>query len=147
MSNESIGNRIKYLRMLNGWTQGEMGAKLGVGQSQISRWERDMGEMWPSTRKDICRTFGLTPEWLNAGKGPIFITHDKAPGKIPPLLALRKSLHALEHGAAARGAALDLDQALAALTRLATDVFHNQQLPTSTQAAQILNDISLPKNA
>ncbi|WP_005036883.1 helix-turn-helix domain-containing protein [Holophaga foetida] len=138
MPQESIGKRIKRVRISHGWTQGELGAKLGVGQSQVSRWERDQGEMWPSTRCEISAILGVPLEWLNSGMEPSARQEDSGQSGIRPIQALRKAVHALAHAAAAKGASLDLDLAVAVVTDLAQQAIQSQQSPTTENAIQAL---------
>ncbi|MBP1627371.1 MAG: helix-turn-helix family protein [Holophagaceae bacterium] len=138
MSQETIGKRLKHVRMSHGWTQGELGDKLGVGQSQISRWERDQGEMWPATRREISAILGISPEWLSTGNDPSAKKEEPDPNGILPLQALRKSIHALAHAAAAQQVVLDLDLALGVIRCLAQETLKNQQPPITEDAARIL---------
>lgn len=39
LSNEQIGQKIKEARLSKGWTQSELGERLGVGASAINKWE------------------------------------------------------------------------------------------------------------
>lgn len=141
MPQETTGKRIKRVRMSRGWTQGELGAKLGVGQSQVSRWERDQGEMWPSTRCEICSVLGVSPEWLATGIEPSARKEEPDPNGIRPLQALRKSIHALAHAAAAQSVVPGLDLALEVIRRLAQLTLKTQQQPSTEDATQILLEI------
>lgn len=39
LTNEEIGNRIKQKRLSRGWTQTELGERLGVGAAAVNKWE------------------------------------------------------------------------------------------------------------
>lgn len=39
LTNEEIGNRIKQKRLNRGWTQTELGERLGVGAAAVNKWE------------------------------------------------------------------------------------------------------------
>lgn len=139
MPQETIGKRIKRVRMQRGLTQGELGTLMGVRQSQVSRWERDQGEMWPSTRRELAKALGVTQEWL-AGS-PEEDLQPEAPRQAPmgPLQALRKSIHALAHAAATQHQALDLEEALDLLQALARETLELQRAPTTQDALDVLH--------
>jgi len=67
--NIDTGKRIKSLRIEKGWSQDELGKKLGLDQGTISKMER--GENDPTARtlimlRDI---FGVTIDWILTGQG------------------------------------------------------------------------------
>jgi len=69
---KTIGQRIKYLRMLRGLTQFELAMKLPVPIHvlTVSRWERDAGGPKPSCVGKLAEIFNAPVLWLVEGKGP-----------------------------------------------------------------------------
>jgi len=60
-----MGSRIREKRLENNWTLEELGAKLGVNRSAISKWE--LGETKNIKRdniEELARLFGVSPAWL-----------------------------------------------------------------------------------
>lgn len=64
---ELLGNRVRFLRRKNGWTQVEMAEMLGVDRSYLS--EIETGKKDPSLRvmKTIADGFGLSLSQLLRG--------------------------------------------------------------------------------
>lgn len=58
------GNRIKELRKSAGYTQSELGEKLGVVKQTISSWENDVSEPNSDMLVRLCNILGTTPEYL-----------------------------------------------------------------------------------
>lgn len=137
---ETTGKRLRRIRMQRGLTQGELGAFLGVGQSQVSRWERDEGEMWPSTRRDLAEALGVTQGWLATGSDRDVETELPLPEPVSPLQALRKSLHALAHAAAIQKYPLELEEALGLVEVLARETLALQRAPTTQDALEVLKN-------
>ena len=86
--------KLRAVREAVGWSQEELGKRLGSGQVTVSRWET--GETTPSPyfREKLCRFFGKTPEDLDLERrDPLAAasTSEAASGTydplIPPLLA------------------------------------------------------------
>lgn len=69
-------DRFKELRKELKLTQEEFGAKMDLSRSYINLIE--MGKKIPAERtiKDICRTFGISYEWLMYGTGKMFKDDD-----------------------------------------------------------------------
>ena len=65
----AVGRRIKELRRANGLTQKEFAESLGIVQGFLSSIER--GTKTPSDTLQIalCRTYGVSREWLLTGRG------------------------------------------------------------------------------
>ena len=57
-------NSIKYLRIMNGYTQEELAKKLGITQKSISLYERNLN--YPSTKNliKLSKVFGITIDEL-----------------------------------------------------------------------------------
>lgn len=75
----TISERIKYLRksILN-LTQDELGEKLGVTKSSISRLEKGINNFTEQMIKSICREFNVNEEWLKSGTGDMFIENSNS---------------------------------------------------------------------
>lgn len=60
----ALGKRIRQLRQQHGWTQEELGRRVGVGQKQISAYER--GVHLPSTEilLKLAEVFNITLDAL-----------------------------------------------------------------------------------
>ena len=59
------GTKIKQLRKLNGWTQEELGEKLGVKKSAIQKYEKDeIVNLKLATIKKLCNVFEIPPGQL-----------------------------------------------------------------------------------
>lgn len=67
-----MNERLKQLRKILGLSQEEMGKKIGVGKTSISKLES--GENNPSERTVllICTTFNVNETWLRTGEGDMF---------------------------------------------------------------------------
>lgn len=67
-----MNERLKRLRKTLGLSQEEMGKKIGVGKTSISKLES--GENNPSERTVllICTTFNVNETWLRTGEGEMF---------------------------------------------------------------------------
>lgn len=70
----TLGQRIKSIRIGNGLTQDEFGARIGIGKSSISSMESDKSNPSDQTIRSICREFGVNEEYLRTGEGDIFVT-------------------------------------------------------------------------
>lgn len=69
----TIGERIKEVRKLRGFTQQRFADALGLKQNTIATYE--MNKTIPSDRTiaDICREFRIREEWLRTGEGDMDI--------------------------------------------------------------------------
>ncbi|MFA5507831.1 MAG: helix-turn-helix transcriptional regulator [Vulcanimicrobiota bacterium] len=63
----SLGNSIAQFRKERGWTQAELGEKLGVHQSHVTRWENDRVRPRERTLEQIAEALQVTPEELLVG--------------------------------------------------------------------------------
>lgn len=57
-------NRIRELRMSNGWTQTQLGKKLGVARTSVSMYESESRQLDPPTIHALCDLFGCTSDYL-----------------------------------------------------------------------------------
>lgn len=63
----SLGKTIAQLRKEQGWTQAELGEKLGVHQSHVTRWENDRVRPREKTLDQIAEALDVTVEELLIG--------------------------------------------------------------------------------
>jgi transcriptional regulator with XRE-family HTH domain len=63
----SLGSAIAQSRKDKGWTQAELGEKLGVQQSHVTRWESDRVKPREKTLSQIAAVLEVTPEELLIG--------------------------------------------------------------------------------
>ena len=57
-----MGEYIKQLRIERGWTQEELGEKVGVNRAAVNKWETGLVEnIKRSTIRDLSRVFGVSP--------------------------------------------------------------------------------------
>ena len=67
-----MNNRIKELRKYLRLNQEEFGARMGLSNSAISKWEKGENTVPDSAIFSICRTFGCSETWLRTGAGEMF---------------------------------------------------------------------------
>lgn len=75
---KGLGNRIKSLRKLEGLTQEEFGARLGVGRGAITNLEFEKVEPKNNFLSLICREFRVNERWLRTGEGEMYIADSQA---------------------------------------------------------------------
>lgn len=80
-----IGERIKFLRTALNLNQTEFAKELGIKQGSISKIEKTKKAPSEQLILSICRTFGVSYEWLKEGKGEMY---DKSPRLTPKGLAV-----------------------------------------------------------
>jgi transcriptional regulator with XRE-family HTH domain len=87
---KAFGNRLLNLRKERGWSQPELGKRIGTSGAIIGRYER--GEITPSIEvaKKLADTFGVTLDFLVDDKDVPNILHDQA------MLARWQAIDALE---------------------------------------------------
>lgn len=91
-SQNGRGARIRLVRTNHGWTQEQLGEKLGVSARTVSAWEAGATIARPNALA-LARLVGTTEEWIHAGT--------LAPQAMPaPDDALEKRLDWLETRAA-----------------------------------------------
>ena len=70
----TINQRIKHLRKdLLKLTQTELGDKLGLGKTAISKMESNTSTVTEQNKKMICKEFNVSYAWLMEGIGEVFI--------------------------------------------------------------------------
>ena len=82
----SLGNRIKELRKNAGFTQEELGEKVGVQKNAVSKWEKERVKNIPhDTVEKLAEIFGVSSSYIWTGEEmPYF------PENIEPLGEMRK---------------------------------------------------------
>ena len=60
---------IRKLRQENGWTQAQLGKRIGVAKTTITGYERGDRQPTPSTICALCDLFGCTADYL-LGRSP-----------------------------------------------------------------------------
>ena len=63
-------NRIKDLRVSKGWTQDQLGEKVGCSGVAIGRYERALRDLDVATICRLCEIFGCTADYL-LGRSPV----------------------------------------------------------------------------
>ncbi len=86
---DTIGERVRSLRKKRGWSQTELGGRVGVSKSAISYIESDTTHFpRPETLFGLARVFGVDPGWLITGK-PFYETSES---EIAPLVDLLRNM-------------------------------------------------------
>lgn len=68
MDTDTMGDRIKNLRVARGLTQETLGEILGVTRAAVSQWERGGAQdIKLATFLALCEFFGTTPDYLVFG--------------------------------------------------------------------------------
>ena len=62
--NEKIGQTIKNLRQQKGWTQAELGEKIGYSLQAVSAWERGQNRPDIQAIPVLCKIFDVTSDQL-----------------------------------------------------------------------------------
>lgn len=57
-------NRIKELRLSYGWTQPQLGKRIGAARSTISMYEAELRQLDAPTIHALCDLFGCTSDYL-----------------------------------------------------------------------------------
>ena len=57
-------NRIRELRIANGWTQTQLGEKINAVKSTVSEYEREKYQLDPALICKLCDIFGCTADYL-----------------------------------------------------------------------------------
>jgi DNA-binding XRE family transcriptional regulator len=61
---QTLGARVRSVRLKWGWPQAEMARVLGVPQQSISSWERDKTDPLGPSMANLCRLFRMTEDEL-----------------------------------------------------------------------------------
>lgn len=69
----TVGERIRDIRKALNKTQKDFSQTLGLSENYV--WMIEKGQREPSERtvNDICRIFGVNPDWLRTGSGDPFL--------------------------------------------------------------------------
>lgn len=65
--------RIKDLRTSLNLSQTSFGQRIGVSRDVINNYEQLRVNVPPPTERAICAEFNVNPEWLQTGKGEMFV--------------------------------------------------------------------------
>ena len=57
-------NRIKELRIKNGWLQSELASRLNTGKNTVSRYETGQRQLDPETILKLCEIFDVSADYL-----------------------------------------------------------------------------------
>ena len=74
-------NRIRELREANGWTQTQLGKRIGVAKTTITGYEREDRQPTPATICALCDLFGCRANYLlgrSASPLPVISPEDAA---------------------------------------------------------------------
>lgn len=96
-------NRIKDLRDANGWTQTQLGKRIGVAKTTVSGYESEARQLTPATIHALCDLFGCTADYLLG----------RSDSPLPVISDSDARILAAYHAASVRDRAL-VDQILAA---------------------------------
>ena len=72
MSNQSINERFRMLRLELGLSQTAFGEPIGLSRSEVKNIEYDKTEPKQLTIPIICRQFNVSEKWLRTGEGEMF---------------------------------------------------------------------------
>lgn len=65
---ETMGDRIKHLRLAKGWTQEQLGDRVGVSRVAVSQWESgETKNIKNVTFRRLVRELGTTDDYLLFG--------------------------------------------------------------------------------
>lgn len=68
----SIGDRIKSVRISENLSQEEFGKRLNLSRSIISCYEKGLREITERSIKDIVREFNIDENWIYTGEGEMY---------------------------------------------------------------------------
>ena len=57
-------NRLRELRQSRGWTQAQLGKRIGLAKTTISGYEKEDHHLDPPTILILCELFGCTADYL-----------------------------------------------------------------------------------
>ena len=73
-------DRLKELRTTLKLTQTELASQIGLKQNTIATYEMGKGEMSEASILSLCRRYNVNKNWLQYGKGEMFIPDDEIKG-------------------------------------------------------------------
>lgn len=68
---ETLGQRVRRLRRQRGWTQAELGARVGMSATNISGLENDQQDTTVQKAEALATAFCVTVEYLVRGVAPL----------------------------------------------------------------------------
>ncbi len=71
-----ISERLKKLRKELKLTLKEFGANMGISTSSYNEIEKGRNGLTERNKKMLCQSLNVNPEWLDTGKGEMFIEND-----------------------------------------------------------------------
>lgn len=69
----SVGSRVRELRKALKLTQPDFAKSLGLTQSAISGYEKELKNVSEPSIIAICREYGVNEKWLRTGEGDMFL--------------------------------------------------------------------------
>lgn len=108
----TIGDRIKKVRKIKGYTQQRFAEELGLKQNTIATYEMNKTAPSERTLSDICEKFGVDSDWLRLGIGDNPFLPESREQKITDILSKAIS-----------GPSTARDRLIRALARLPDDAF------------------------
>ena len=73
---KTLGERLRYARKKNGYTQESLAAAIGVSRGVIYNLEKDKTEPQAIVLNAICRTLKINSDWLTCGNGDMTDTSE-----------------------------------------------------------------------
>lgn len=74
---ETIGDRLKKVRVDKNFNQSDFADALDIGQGAISANELGTRAVSKRTIKAVCREFGVREEWLLSGEGEMYVKQEE----------------------------------------------------------------------
>lgn len=68
-----MNERLKEMRKALGLTLEELGSRIGMTKSAVSKIEKGINGTTDQTIRSICREFGVSEVWLRTGEGEMFL--------------------------------------------------------------------------
>ena len=75
----TLGERIKKARRSLDLTQQKFADQIGTTQNNIASYEIGRREPSATAINNICKTFGLSEDWLRTGSGEMFVKREPQP--------------------------------------------------------------------
>lgn len=70
-----VSGRLTALRIDKGMTQSDFAAGIGTGRGTYSKYESGQNRVPPAVLNNICKTYGVRREWLEAGEGEMYVAN------------------------------------------------------------------------